>query len=64
MCSGDGLRQADVFGLQTLRSLLHDERDPCPFVEQTIFASGDSGKMDEDVFAIFALDKAKNLFPR
>ena len=59
MCSGDGLRQADVFGLQTLRSLLHNERDPRPFIERTISASGDGGKMDEDVIAIFALDKAK-----
>src|SRR5262245_32347150 len=53
------LSQADVLGLQTLRSLLHNERDPCPFIERTISASGDGGKMDEDVFAIFALDKAK-----
>ena len=53
------LSQADIFGLQTLRSLLHNERDPCPFIQRTITASGYGGKMDEDVFAILALDKAK-----
>src|SRR6516225_5441510 len=56
---GDALSQADVFGLQTLRSLLHNERDPCSFIERTISARGNGGEMDEDVLPIFALDKAK-----
>src|SRR5215467_11647424 len=58
---GMPLSQADVFGLQTLRSLLHNERDPCPFIERTVSARGDGGEMDEDILPIFALDKAKTL---
>src|SRR5215469_16915858 len=56
---GDALSQADVFGLQTLQSLLHNERDSCPFIERTVSARGDSGKMDEDVLPVLALNKAK-----
>src|SRR5262249_16705704 len=53
------LGQGDVFSLQTLRSLLHNERDPCAFIERTVSARGDGGEMDEDILPIFALDKAK-----
>src|SRR5579872_6047008 len=54
------LSQADVFGLQTFRPLLHDERNPRPFIQRTISASGDGGKMDENVFAILALNEPKS----
>jgi hypothetical protein len=60
MAIRDALGRANVFGLQTLRALLDDERDAGPFIERTIAASGDGGKMDEDVFAILALDKSKS----
>src|ERR1051326_6966849 len=60
---GNALGKADIFGLQTLRSLLHNERDPCAFIERTVSARRDGGKMDEDVLPVFALDKAKT-FPR
>src|SRR5262249_19664121 len=59
LASRNALSQANVFSLQTLRALLHHERDPCPFIQRTISASGYGGKMDEDVFAILPLDKAK-----
>ena len=59
LASRNALSQANVFSLQTLRALLHNERDPCPFIQRTISACGYGGKMDEDVFAVLALDKAK-----
>src|ERR1700732_1604759 len=46
-----------VFGLQTLRALFYFKRAACSLVGGFVAAGGDGGKMPENIFAIFALDK-------
>ena len=53
------LGQADLFGLQTLRAAGHDKGDLRTFVERTVATRLDCGKMDEDIFAVFALNKSE-----
>src|ERR1039457_3876242 len=55
------LRQTDLFGLQTFRPALHNKRHPRAFIQRAVPARLDGGKMDENVFAILALDKTKSL---
>jgi hypothetical protein len=55
------LCQTDLFRLQTLRPTLHYKRHFRAFIERAVPRRLDSGKMDEDVFAILTLDKTKSL---
>ena len=54
------LGEADLFGLQALRSLGHDKRHLCAFVQRTIPARFDRGKMHENVFAVFTRNKSES----
>src|ERR1700758_3124745 len=53
--------EGNVFGLQPFGSSLDDERDAGAFIQAAISRRRDGGEMDEHVFAILPLDKAKSL---
>src|SRR5436853_2289402 len=53
------LNRIDVFGLQPLRALFYLKSDTCSLVEGFVAAGCDGGKMHENIFAIFALNKAE-----
>src|SRR5258707_1170726 len=54
------LCEIDVFSLQPLRALLDFKRDARAFFQGAISARRDRRKMDEDIFAILALDEAES----
>jgi hypothetical protein len=65
-CSGPtgsieaNLGHIHIFGLQALRPLLYFKGYASTLVKRAISASRNGGKMDEHVFATFALDKSKS----
>ena len=54
------LNEADVLGLKAFRSLLYFKRYTRAFVERAVTTGGNGGEMNEYIFAILALDKAKS----
>jgi len=54
------LSEADLFGLEALRSLRHNERDLGAFVQRTVTTRFNRGKMYEDIFAILARNKPES----
>src|SRR5207244_3092181 len=54
------LCEINVFSLQPLRALLDFKRDARAFFQGAISARCDRRKMDEDIFAILALDEAES----
>src|SRR5688572_14765463 len=56
------LNEIHVFGLQPLRPRLHFKGYARALVERTVSARRDRGKMDENIFAILALDKTKSFY--
>jgi hypothetical protein len=54
------LNQIYVFGLQALRTFLYLKGHPRTLIERTVPTGRNRGKMDENIFAIFALDKPKS----
>src|SRR5580658_1418757 len=55
-----GLCETYVLGLQTLGALLNHERDASAFVERAIAASFNCREMDENIFAVLALNEAES----
>src|ERR1700731_1361525 len=56
-----GLSQRDFFRLQALGALLHDKRYTGALIEGPVTACCNCGKMDKDIFAVFALNKPETL---
>src|SRR6266516_3027760 len=54
------LCEINVFSLQPLRALLDFKRDARALFEGAVSARCDRRKMDEDIFAILALDEAES----
>jgi hypothetical protein len=57
----DGLRQADLFRLETLRSVLHDKGDSCSFFQRAVARRFNRRKMYEYILAVLPCKESKSL---